>query len=358
MVATNDQIPDFDDFERYCSGKMPSDEQRSLEGRMLAEPLVAEAYEGFLVWRAQNTGIASVRADLQERLHARVTHEPRKILPLWAYASAASVLLAMVSYWTVYLRDPKAVPQESAVVLKQQGAKLSIPEQASVPAVSPEKISSKPFADDPKASGPAGPVPAKQPGQGEPKFETALAPEVLADEEVREESINATFPDLTQAEKEAAKALPNPSGALVAPNPGQAAGKSVAGRVRMEPSSLYSVASDAAVAAREETARKKAAMPLAVLPDTLVAGPAQGWAVYGAYLNKSTDSASTAGDVVVTFIVGPQGALSGFKAKGPDELHKEAIRIVREGPAWVPARTKSVPVASMAQIQLQFRQGQ
>ncbi len=113
MAATNDHIPDFGDFERYHSGEMPPEEQRWLEGKMLAEPLVAEAYEGFLAWRAQHTDLAGVRSALHERLHTRGAR--RDALPLWAYASAASVVLALLVYWSVFVRDQNAEMQQQAV---------------------------------------------------------------------------------------------------------------------------------------------------------------------------------------------------------------------------------------------------
>lgn len=359
MAATNDLIPDFDDFERYYSGEMPSAEQRLLEGRMLAEPLVAEAYEGFLAWRARNTRATAMHANLQERLHARVTQPRRKALPLWAYASAASVLLALFSYWFVFLHDQKEGMQKPSVAVKQE-ATSSAPKQAPVPIPIQqdeplESVASAPAV--PEVSTSAASTSANQPKQvpqALPKSELAQAPSVLADTQAREKAADIASADSFPAETEELHVPPQPAKALATPGSAQAVGKSMAGRARMKREDVetqYLVASKP-VSAQKET------YSIVVPADTLAAVPAAGWPSYRAYLDKNTGSASTTGQIVVTFVVSSSGALSGFIARGREELQKEAIRIISSGPAWAPARTRGIPVESPVQIQLQFRQAQ
>lgn len=360
MAATNDLIPDFDDFERYYSGEMPLAEQRSLEGRMLAEPLVAEAYEGFLAWRAGNTGAAAMRADLQERLRTRVAHARRKTLPLWAYASAASVLLAVFSYWFVFLRDQKVDVQKPSVAIKQEKVTSSVPEQAPAPVPS---LQDKPLES--VASAPAAPedsklpesVPAGQfqkPSQALPKPEIALDPTVLADTEVPEKATDIALEDSFQAATEIVHVPQQPAKALATPGSAKAVGKSIAGRARMEQKDLdtqYLVAS-------KPVSAEKQTYSVVIPADTLAAVPIAGWPFYRAYLEKNTGYASTTGQILVTFVISASGTLSGFIAKGPEELQKDAIRIIRNGPAWAPASANGTPVISRAEIQLQFRQAQ
>lgn len=375
MAATNNLIPDFDDFERYRSGEMPSDEQRSLEGRMLAEPLVAEAYEGFLAWRAQRTDAAGVQADLRERLRTRVTPVRRNALPLWAYASAASVLLALFAYWSVFWDNQKAGMQESSAAETQETATSSAPEQAPVLAtIQPdgpsESIASAPA--EPKPSFPAAPVPATPPlqlAEGKARLDIASAAPQNFDGEIQEEAVVSVLADSLRSEKDSVKAAPQVAGVLAAPGSAQAVGKSMEARVRMQPSSLHTVAkgsldSDTQRVATEMTsvrpgiAGKKSFNSITLPADTPTPVPADGWPAYRAYLEKNTGSSSTNGQIVVTFIVSPSGTLSGLVAKGPKELQKEAIRIVSNGPAWLPARTKGGMVASRAEVNLQFRQSQ
>jgi len=358
MAATNDLIPDFDDFERYYSGDMSPAEQRSLEGRMLAEPLVAEAYEGFLAWRAQDTRVSTMRADLKERLHTRVTHARSKAIPLWGYASAASVLLALFGYWAVFLRDQKAAMQKPAVAVHREEARSSKPEQAPVPVPMQRDKPFEPVAvapAEPKASIPAKPAPAARPEQTPRTLSetgSALNPSVLAD--ARLEATDTALADSIRASSRIVQASSQPAEALIAPGSAQVVGKSMAARARVE---KKDVDTQYLVASSPMPARKR--IDAVVIPtDTLVAVPSAGWASYRAYLDKSTDSASTTGKIIVTFIVNTSGALSGFVAKGPQELQKDAIRIISNGPAWAPASTNGTRVISVAEVQLQFRQSQ
>ncbi len=350
MAATNDLIPDFDDFERYHSGEMPSDEQRLLEGRMLAEPLVADAYEGFLAWRAHHTHFAGVRADLHERLHVRVAHERRNALPMWAYASAASVLLALFAYWAVFLRDQTVIMQKPAVAISPKETTPAAREQK------PATIADRP------APRPEERVPAAAPTSEPKRISEVLSdaqttpsqPLIAGESEIREEATDAALADseaLTAVSKDSA---PQPASALAAPGSAQAVGKSMAARAKAVPSSLYNVAEKGGQANAHVVERIVAGSG----PAMPTPAPAAGWPAYQAYLNKNTGSASSTGQIVVTFIVNPSGALSGFTARGPQELHKEAIRIISTGPAWAPALVKGNPVASTAEIQLQFRQSQ
>ncbi|ACT91431.1 hypothetical protein [Dyadobacter fermentans] len=353
MAATNDHIPDFGDFERYHSGKMLPEEQHWLEGKMLAEPLVAESYEGFLAWRAEHTDLAGVRSALHERLHTRLAR--RNALPLWAYASAASVVLALLVYWSVFVRDQNAEMQQPAV----KPSRISQAEAEKADASVPPTI--RP-ADAPKASAPA-------PAAKDVRIETPASPETVelaanpvAEKSVREEVIDNEWANSSLARTDAAKTSPSPASTLAAPGAAQAVGKSIAARMRAEPSTLYSVAE------KKDAVRKldikseqladaglSAAETKVVAADTLAPMPAAGWTSYRQYLDKNTKSAIATGQVSVAFSVGISGELSGFTAKGPEALLGEAIRIVTNGPAWAPARTQGRPVAAKAEIQLQFR---
>lgn len=356
MGATNDLIPDFDDFERYYCGEMSSAEQRSLEGRMLADPLVAEAYEGFLAWRTRNTHIAGVRIDLQERLHRRVALADKKVLPLWAYASAASILLALFSYWAFFLRDQNM--QKPATTISREETTSPKPDQAPVVLPNQREKPLEPIASssvEAKIPITTNPGPAGQPKQAVrelPKAELALAPSDLADAQVQVDAASTAFADSLPTEKHTSQASFQPAKALAAPGSAQAVGKSLAAREQQkEVDTQYLVAS-------KPVFSKKSVEGFVVSPDTLEAVPAQGWQSYQAYLDKNTGSASTTGQIMVTFVVSISGTLSGFVARGPQELQKDAIRIISNGPVWAPARTNGIPVVSIAEIQINFRQSQ
>lgn len=370
MAATEDLIPDFDDFERYHSGEMQAAEQRLLEGRMLAEPLVAEAYEGFLAWRAQHADIAGVRTDLYKRLRTREART--RAVPLWAYASAASVLLVLFVCWAVFLNNQKVDLKKQTIAEIPKAVPLSAPEQAPAPAtVQPHtQLESAASAHvKPEASVPATHVPksAGQVANASKHPETGLAETGLADIVVPQETTDVASGDSFGAETLVVQVPPQPAKPLQVTGSMQSLGKSKAASVRMEQSSLNNASKDAAkldtqqleevkVLSQQAVAMKKSAAPMVVPTDAPAPVPADGWPSYHAYLEKHTASAPLEGQITVTFVVGTLGTLSGFVAKGPEELQKEAIRIIREGPAWVPARAKGQSVTSMAEIRLQFRQ--
>ncbi len=87
--------------------------------------------------------------------------------------------------------------------------------------------------------------------------------------------------------------------------------------------------------------RKKAAETSKDLPvKALETEPSVGWNEYNAYLSKnkrvSDDNKNTHGQVVVTFDVYEKGKMRNFRIEKSldDDLDEEAIRLVKEGPAW------------------------
>lgn len=371
MAATDDLIPDFDDFERYRNGEMQPAEQRSLEGRMLSEPLVAEAYEGFLAWRAQHADPARIPTDLRKRLRDREART--NVLPLWAYASAACVLLVLFVYWAVFWDDQKMDAKKQKVAASQKAmspsTRVQAPAQAGIqPPVKDKSAAFAPAA--PKAAAPTAHISeaksgqaAKAPRQRKKELPAASLADIQVPQETTDIAIGDSFwieTQVVQVPSQAPKALEIPSGP-------QAVGKSTAGSVRMEPSSFKSTSKDAPkpdtqrlaemlVLTKPEVTRKKSAAPMAILAGAPAPVPADGWPFYRTYLDKHTGSAPLDGQVTVTFVVGSLGSLSGFVARGPEQLQKEAIRMIQEGPAWVPARTEGRTVPSLAEIRLQFRQ--
>jgi hypothetical protein len=298
-----------------------------------------------------------MRAGLQERLRIRVASAQRKTLPLWAYASAASVLVAVFSYWFAFLPHQKADMQKPSVAIKQENSS-SAAKQAPATIQRDKSLGSVvPAPAAPKASVPVSSIPANQPKQSLqvlPKSEIALAPSVHTDAEAREEAADIALADSFLAETETTQVYSEPAKALAAPGSVQAVGKSMERKARKKQESADT---QYLVTSKPVSARKEI-HTIIVPADTLAAAPAEGWLSYRAYLEKNTDSAATAGQIVVTFSVSSSGALSDFKAKGPENLQMEAIRIISNGPAWAPARANGTPVISRAEIQLQFRRSQ
>lgn len=367
MKASDDLIPDFDDFERYYSGRMSSDEQRMLEGRMLAEPFVAQAYEGFLAWRGRYGNVSAIRTDLKGRLEARLTQAHRKTLPLWLYVSAASVLLLATGYWIVFLGGQKSAMTKQSGLVKKETSVSPAPGQL------PVAIQAEPVAPAPRVS--SAPHARRQAGQDSlgPSRQTSLPPAAyktpeaaaLADSQVRHEATDIALTDLLSTNAEEIQVPAQPADALAKPASVQAVGKSLTARVRTRPSSLYNVSKQnqqqptqsgaQPLLADPDAVSRKQSVSHSIPPDAPKPSPVVGWPAYQAYLDQNTRSADTTTQVTVIFVVNSLGTMSGFTASGPLKFHQEAIRIVREGPAWVPSRAAGTAVTSLTQVQLQFR---
>jgi len=99
------------------------------------------------------------------------------------------------------------------------------------------------------------------------------------------------------------------------------------------------------------------------LPATVdLAHPSTGYKIYKQYLQQNIRYPEQArinkieGRVTVEFIVEATGALSDFKVirgigSGCDE---ELIRLIKEGPVWIPTRKDEIPLQDKAKVRLKF----
>jgi hypothetical protein len=89
--------------------------------------------------------------------------------------------------------------------------------------------------------------------------------------------------------------------------------------------------------------------------DSLITEPVNGWAAYENYLkaNNRISDQTTSGTVVVEFLVNTEGKGENFYIiKGLNgKLNREAIRLIKEGPAFKPLKT---PVKT--QVTVKFNQ--
>jgi hypothetical protein len=92
MAASESNNTNFDDFRRYYSGEMSHIEQYNLEKRMLQDPFLADAYEGYVNAGMDHVDEGRTLKDLRETLEGRVKSREKRDRPLWGYAAAASVL--------------------------------------------------------------------------------------------------------------------------------------------------------------------------------------------------------------------------------------------------------------------------
>lgn len=115
MGKTDLNAPDFDDFLRYHQGTMPPEEQHQFEMRMLEEPLMADAYEGFLAWYSDDTRIPALRSELRELLADRTSANKRITSSWWVYGAAATVLMVVGLYGFYFFSIPGEPPEQAAI---------------------------------------------------------------------------------------------------------------------------------------------------------------------------------------------------------------------------------------------------
>ena len=158
MAATDSNRIYFDEFHRYHSDEMSRHEQNQFEKRLMDDHLFADAYEGYLSMMGDRVDGQSVLGSLNQQLESRVTERRQRLIPVWAYATAAAVILSVS--WLLYttkeraditnvatdkIASPEAKPSESAPDNTIAAIK-SLPDSLadSVEAGKPESLLSKP----------------------------------------------------------------------------------------------------------------------------------------------------------------------------------------------------------------------
>jgi hypothetical protein len=108
MAGTNDKHKiSYEDFRRYEDGEMTLSEQHVLEKQMLDDQSFADAFEGFRLMREDRLDYKASLSSLNENLINLVDRRKKRLIPLWAYAAAASIFIAVgLSF---YYLDQKTV---------------------------------------------------------------------------------------------------------------------------------------------------------------------------------------------------------------------------------------------------------
>lgn len=317
----------FKDFERYRLGEMSRSEQWKFEKQMLEQPLLAEAYEGFLIRSEAPVAHEAVHQVLAGKLHARIQKRSPKHV-MWAYAAAAAITLCLGAFWLATLRPASKVAEQEANVAKveenvrtmdviSETTKLSLASPDSETAlVAPEPVKAIPSNRKPpvfSAAPPAGNLsfPENQPTVQLPALSFARKkPGFLGNQLTSSRATDAVISEdsVTRLLRAARVAV-------------QAAHQSSA----LDVQEMVVVPE-----AGSENRQRVAQAPLS-------GAPAIGWEAYRKYLLENAVSAGRQGRVTVLFTVGPDGSLTDFKPQGDSLLFDRAIRILQNGPAWIPA---------------------
>ena len=292
--------PDSLTIQQYLEGKLDPEVMHQLEKQALDDPFLWDALEGY----STNKDAAADLSILQRQLHERIVHlqENKKVFDLsWqrlSVAAAAAVMFvsAGILFW---MNSHKPGEQRAS----NKHVEVSVIDRDSVNAV----ISSK---DEPVIASLKKDEPAldKSPTAGYNK-ETS---------QKREAGISPKSEDQVSLQQGAAAGAVADASAMAAP-PAPATRQAKAAKTGSD----NSVLNEVVIAS--------------------VAQPKPGWEAYREYINLNTkafkNEAALKGSVLLSFAIDSNGKLSNFKIlRGLNEAYnQEAIRIVKEGPEWVPA---------------------
>lgn len=336
-------------IRQYLAGELDDRAMHQLERQALDDPFLAEALEGY---EQHNPDQRIHQQALNEALNKRVAEKPQagaggKIRTLYRMAAAAAIILLMGLGWYLVdqtrkvtpnvasVQQEKAVPADTAptpapslAAADSYKEKADSPEQANKPARQITKAEPKPPA----------PVPA-------PMAEVAKAAKTVAAEQQAEvaDSTSAGLLSGKIAGVEAQDSNKHLNEVVIgyASQPkydsvnGDLAGRNNGKVVIRGNSSLNET-----VVVRGVKAGKRPADEETSTTDYVSPVPVNGEAAYERYLKSNTRNPNNVkGTVKVSFVVMPDGSLQDFRIKNhlSKECDEEAIRLIKEGPAWKPS---------------------
>lgn len=326
-----------DDIRRYRSGEMSPKERHALEREALNDPFLADALEGAEELPAEDFATAVVQ--LNRRITQHMRHRNRVWWQQPVRIAAAVLLLALATFGIIYIW-PDNRPEPLA--LEQLTQKMPTPETApagsdSVQVSAGEKVLQQ-AAGQKQEDTKQGLSVVPETEKAEHKL--ALAEEPAAKENAQE--VNTEKTELAAAEKETAARTQKP--ALNAPVMALQSGP-----------------------AKDADAEQRSGIIVAgqkkIIPGFSSAYPESGLEAYQHYLEQSQQyppealKNKTEGLVEIEFVVEPDGSISNLKiirgiGHGCDE---ELMRLVREGPRWMPAIQYNKPVRDTVRVQLRFK---
>lgn len=330
-----------DDIKRYRSGKMTASERHALEREALNDPFLADALEG-----AEEVTSMDFTADVS-KLDRKVEHRIHGPVMLWrqqtARIAAAVLILALATYSIIYLwpdnnpeplaleqvKEHTIIPQERAASQDSSSAGSTITETNAVSAKQPSSPKRQRAQDVAAPDNAAGPLPLKE-GQADAM-------------EIRAEVSGETEPE--QAEKEAVGRTPSQQPAV----------QGLAMHLRSE-----SAKKDDSELLSEVVVAGQQRKPVPLFSATY---PEGGLHKYRQYLEQSRQyphealAGKVEGRVVIEFVVEHDGSFGNMKiiqgiGSGCDE---ELMRLIREGPRWMPARQGKAPVRDTVKVSLWFK---
>lgn len=317
------------DIEKYWQGLLSPAEMHALEKAALDDPFLADALEGYRQMATAAAGQSATELNkLEHRLSQRISSQKKASITWWKPAAAALLILGTGTIGFLLLRHPApSRPDEAAVPVQQKDSVSPLvnnnPPAKDSAIVLPNDVA----VAEPKAFHPH-PVPAPVTSAAIPQHEIASA---TAD------TSTTVVTDLSAAaEKPATESTPGTEAAKVAiPD-----SSSLARNNSKKEDALNEVVVTGYGKARKAVAVKQETQAKNLSVEVQQAIPVKGWNDYNQYLKEQAvipDSLKAVhGQVVLLLTVKTNGKISAVTVE--QSLHpvldEEAIRLVKEGPAW------------------------
>jgi len=336
----NDQLPDF---LRYKQNKMTDRERNGFERNLQKDPFAEEAFEGFegIDPDLAEMDVSGLRKELKKR-----TSVKRRII--W-YRIAASVAVLMILSAIFIITDKREEPEQLAYspaeqkkeeieILKEEPVKESL-EYAALPSEEKQKAA----GDQEKSS----PPPERAAGaevKNEKKAETREE-QVLIE---HQEAVMAAEPVKPVMVDAAEKELPSKSVRTIKTSDTVTDFKPDTSEINLNEVVVvgYGTRGDVDEVANNYTP------PL----------PVNGRSAFDKYIrdNIRRPDTTTSGQRVVVVLnlnVNPDGKIDSIKVlRSPARIFSdEAIRLIREGPAWKPAIENGTTISNEVRVRIVFK---
>ena len=377
---------DPEDFLRYINGEMSDEERHAMEREIQKDPFAADALEGISI-----PGAELAREDLsrlQRRLQKRISGT-RSMLWVRVAASIAVLLTIGTLYFTIFSDklgrlDRKVADTESAEPARDK----SIPEDLEI-LTEEAKEEAKEEADAlMERAGGQEPDRIAEPEQSEvyiladeqEEFETGLVigEEIIIAEEERELKDTLFLMSAEVAVEQDAVGTENMAD-LLPPDEEISVEKSVAGPPATAQARQSSIQQTEAMDEKQpeeiagmDAAKSKRSEPLTIMPDmdapaaimlsdTILATPVGGEELFDRYIAENIrfpegDTILASGRVALIFNIDPQGRPRIIEVKDSpgDAFSREAVRLLQEGPNWIPVLINGIPTEEKARVTIEF----
>ncbi len=326
-------------MEGYVKGTLSPQLRRQVREFLDENSFEAEAMEGL---KSQPTNLVAALQDLEGRLASKLAAKDKNFKYFWPVA--ASLTFLVISSLVLYFFMP-GTSNSTKIAVKQEIIDVKSHEQLdAVPEL------------DPTSSLKADKTPA---AVVERKDEKVII-EVADEEEIEEQfdvnlEVETTAPAINNLAGEIQPNktdFTNETEALPIDNLIEEQASTKQEGVIVDDRSKAKKATAATAGSQIARAQNQPAkLPLAEAPEGIMK-----------YLKQHTKYPETAkakgvqGTVIITFIVNETGGLEGFEIveKLGYDCDEEAVRVLREGPLWKPAKINGKPVISLGRVEVAF----